>query len=170
VEKNLQPMGDDAEMNSFPVLRDPKEYRPSKPSSHTMAVEDKRRFLEFYYRSGNMTKSAKAAGFHIKAFTEQMKLDMAFAEDFLAVREAIANDLEETMRLNAMTPKGYMDRITWLRANTDRYNPEKQASSGGGEMDEIKKLANKLKDYDLIPKKNIVEVKDEFNGTDAPNE
>ncbi len=148
---------------SMPTLR-PETYRITKVTgTHPMSVQDKADFLKNYFITGNMTKSAKMVGFNIKAFYEQMKTDTAFAEDFLAVKEAIVNDLEETMRLNGRNERGYMDRITWLRANSEKYNPEKQ-SADVNMGDAIKALSKKLEDYTLIPKQNVLEVREEDNG------
>ncbi len=145
---------------SMPTLR-PEAYRVTKVTgTHPMSVQDKADFLKNYFITGNMTKSAKMAGFNMKAFLEQMKTDGVFAEDFVAVKEAIVNDLEETMRLNARNERGYMDRITWLRANSEKYNPEKQIS--GENMDgAIKALSERLKDYTLVPKQDVLDVKEE---------
>lgn len=145
---------------SMPDLH-PETYRESKQiGPHPMSVNDKALFLRNYYITGNMTKAAKLVGFDTSAFTKQMALDSGFAADFEAVKLAIVNDLEETMRTNARSPRGYMDRITWLRANSEKYNPEKQ--SGEGNMsDAIKALSAKLKDYTLVPKQNVLEVRED---------
>ncbi len=144
---------------SMPTLH-PETYRITKVTgTHPMSVQDKAAFLQSYFITGNMTKSAKAVGFSLKGFSEQMKTDTVFAEDFIAVKEAIVNDLEETMRLNARNERGYMDRITWLRANSEKYNPERQAADNNV-GDAIKALSEKLKDYTLVPKADILEIEE----------
>jgi len=151
---------------SMPELH-PETYRVTKTScTHPMSVNDKAAFLKNYFITGNLTKSAKLVGFNLKAFTEQMKSDAGFTEDFLAIKEAIVNDLEETMRLNARNERGYMDRITWLRANSEKYNPEKQISEGNM-SDAIKALSERLKDYSIVPKSNILEAKDESDARES---
>ena len=123
--------------------------------------EDKKAFLEIYYKTWNATKAAKLIGRDRDTVFEQSKSDRAFASDLEAVKWAMKEDLEEVMATNGLKEKGYMDRITWLRRNFPaEYNPNYQAPDAKAQS-ELKDLAEKLKGYQLIPKEKVVEVEGE---------
>lgn len=155
MEPNERVLKDDG----FPVLHS-EAYKQSMAIYAGVTTEDKVTFLRVYHKTGNLSKAAKAVGRTRSAFYEMMKTDKAFAQDFLDVKEARCDDLEEVMLDNALTPKGFMDRIAWLRANrSEKYNPDKndEKNAALGMADSVKALAAKLKDYDLIPKSNVIE-------------
>ena len=86
-----------------------------------------------------------------------MQNDLVFAADFQLVKLAQKHNLEQTMYQQALQPRGFMDRMAWLRKNyPQEYNPnviEKDQSS----TDALKELSSKWRDYELIPKKKIIE-------------
>ena len=125
-----------------------------------ISVEEKVKFLNNYYQTGNQSLAAKSVGRYMTSIKHTMIVDKAFLEDFLTVKKAMKHNLEQTMYLNGLKEKGYMDRITWLRKNYPKeYNPayvDKDTNPG----DAIKELTNKLENYDLIPKSKIVETEE----------
>lgn len=123
-----------------------------------LTAQDKEVFLKAYFATGNLTTAAKAAGRDRMAFMQHLEKDEFFKLDFLAVKDAMKHSLEEVMYKNGLTSKGYMDRITWLRRNyASEYNPNYQGDKETVEDNAIKKLAAKLNDYEIIPKKNIID-------------
>lgn len=133
------------------------QYYLSELSQNAITPDEKVEFLTTYYKTGNLTKSARSVGRHIAAFRQHVETDKAFAVDFFNVKEAIKNDLEETMLTNALKEKGYMDRITWLRTNfPQEYNPNAIDRGEDKTQDVIKQLSQKLDEYQLIPKKSII--------------
>lgn len=134
--------------------------------NRSITPAEKKEFLELYYQSGNMSMAAKKVGRDNSAFRLCMVKDKAFKIDFTAVKEAMKHNLEQTMYTNGLKEKGYMDRITWLRRNfPQEYNPNFVEKSTNP-TEAIKELSDKLEDYQLIPKKNIVEVKEDKNATE----
>lgn len=147
------------EQRHLPVLRP--ELYITKDVQKAITAEEKKRFLEEYYKTGNQSKAAKVAGRDIMGFRRTMEHDKAFAEDFIAVQNAMKHDLEQTMFQNGLKEKGYMDRITWLRKNFPKeYNPN-YVDKDNNPAEAIKELSSKLDSYDLVPKAKVVEVKDE---------
>ena len=132
------------------------KYLPS-PQTGGVSPEEKKKFLEDYYITGNQTKSALSVGRTISVLKYTMSVDKAFLEDFLSVKNAQKHNLEQTMYQNGLKEKGYMDRITWLRKNFPKeYNPN-YVDKDNNPADAIKELSSKLDNYQLIPKKDIIE-------------
>lgn len=147
----------------FPIVLHKDEYHIPKQGNNIVTIDDKVKFLEIYFATGNFTKSCKAILRDTKVMYRVLESDVAFGRDFMDIRNAIKHDLEQVMVENGRTPKGYMDRITWLRKNYPaEYNPESQKNPQiGAAVDAISQLAAKMKDYDLIPKERVIDVKDE---------
>ncbi len=147
----------------MPVLHSDKyEIGTCQNGRPALTVDEKKKFLEIYYQTGNATKAARIVGRDRMAFMHLLNRDPAFAQDFQNVRIAIKEDLEEVMTLNGLKEKGYMDRITWLRKNfPQEYNPNFDRGTDDRSADAIKELSKKLNDYDLIPKKKIINAEDE---------
>lgn len=140
----------------MPILHK-EQYFVSEVNKYALTPEEKVQFLHTYYKTGNMTKSARSVGRDVQAFMQHTEKDVAFALDFHNVKQAIKNDLEETMLTNALKEKGYMDRITWLRTNfPQEYNPNAVNNGEDKTQEVIKQLSQKLDEYQLIPKKNII--------------
>ncbi len=132
------------------------KYLPS-PQVGGISPEEKKKFLEEYYITGNQTLSAKSVNRNISGIKYAMSTDKVFLEDFLAVKNAQKHNLEQTMYQNGLKEKGYMDRITWLRKNFPKdYNPN-YVDKDNNPADAIKELSSKLDQYQLIPKKDIIE-------------
>ena len=132
------------------------KYLPSVQEGG-VSPEEKKKFLEDYYITGNQTKSALSVGRTIQVLKYTMSVDKAFLEDFLAVKNAQKHNLEQTMYQNGLKEKGYMDRITWLRKNFPKeYNPN-YVDKDNNPADAIKELSSKLDQYQLIPKKDIID-------------
>lgn len=145
----------------MPVLHQD-QYYVSEVNQYALTAQEKAQFLETYYKTGNMTKSARSVGRAAMAFIQAMEKDKVFASDFHTIKQAIKNDLEETMLQNGLKEKGYMDRITWLRTHfPQEYNPNADRNADSNSQDVIKQLASKLEEYQLIPKKNITDIKPE---------
>jgi hypothetical protein len=138
-----------------PILQSDK-YLPSVQIGG-VSPEEKKKFLEDYYVTGNQTLSAKHIGRDMSSMRYAMSVDKTFLEDFLTVKNAQKHNLEQTMYQNGLKEKGYMDRITWLRKNFPKeYNPN-YVDKDNNPADAIKELSNKIDSYQLIPKKDIVE-------------
>jgi hypothetical protein len=134
------------------------QYYVSPDKKNLLTSEDKAEFLKLYYKTGNQTKSIGVLGKNISSIRWALEKDPVFALDFDHVKQAIKHDLEETMLTNALSPRGYMDRITWLRTNyPNEYNPNAVKGDDDKSKDAIKLLSAKLDEYELIPKKKIVE-------------
>lgn len=145
----------------MPVLHQD-QYYVSEVNQFALTPQEKTQFLETYYKTGNMTKSARSVGRAVSAFVGAIEKDKAFASDFHTIKQAIKNDLEETMLQNGLKEKGYMDRITWLRTHyPQEYNPNADRSADSNSQDIIKQLASKLDEYQLIPKKSIIQENDD---------
>lgn len=146
----------DEKVRLMPVLHSDK-YVPAL-STVQLTAEEKVKFLENYYKTGNMTKSAKAIGRDIHAFRHHLQKDEVFALDFHNVKIAIKNDLEEVMLENALKDRGFMDRMAWLRTNfPQEYNPNSLKDGENKNQEVLKQLSQKLSEYELIPKKNVIE-------------
>jgi hypothetical protein len=140
----------------MPVLHKDQYY--ISENNTALTPDEKAQFLEMYYKTGNLTKSAQFLGRDRMAFSQHLDKDKAFAVDFYNVKQAIKNDLEETMMTNGLKEKGYMDRITWLRTNyPQEYNPNADRSADDRSQEAIKQLSEKLNEYELIPKRHITE-------------
>lgn len=149
----------------MPVLHQD-QYYVSDVNKYALTAEEKTQFLEAYYKTGNMTKSARKVGRDVASFIQSVEKDKVFALDFHNVKQAIKNDLEETMLQNGLKEKGYMDRITWLRTHfPQEYNPNADRGADSNSQDVIKQLASKLEEYQLIPKKSIIQ-----ENSDAPRQ
>jgi len=84
-------------------------------------------FLKHYFKTGNMSKAADVTGFDRRTVFLQLQKNPQFKHDFEMVKKAIKHDLEEVMMENAKTPRGYLDRITFLRRHfPEEYNPKIQ--------------------------------------------
>lgn len=161
MENNLQPSDSKEEKRLMPLLH-ADQYYFSEIKPDTITREEKISFLENYYKTGNITKAAKLVGRDRAAFMQHVEKDKAFAVDFYNVKVAIKEDLEEVMTLNGLKEKGYMDRITWLRKNFPaEYNPNYDRSQEDKQASAIKELAQKLNDYEIIPKKKVIDVEEE---------
>lgn len=147
----------------FPREVDPKTgylmpYHKSDVS-HAILPEHKVKFLEIYTTVLNGKKAAKHLGFTWRGFRNEMDKDPKFRADFLEVKMGVKEDIEEVMQANALTPKGFMDRMAWLRANfPEQYNPKATFTHEGGNEATIKSLESKLKEYDLIPKSKVIDI------------
>lgn len=129
------------------------------PSEGGITAKEKSDFLEKFYETGNETLSAKFVGRALPSLKYHFKLDPIFHADFVAVKDAMKHNLEQTMYQNGLTTRGFMDRMAWLRKNyPQEYNPNADHSKDPAAKDVVQELANKLKDYNLIPKKDVIEV------------
>lgn len=97
------------------------------------------RFLDSYEKTGSITGSMKAVGFHSRVFYLHMGRDKQFREDFDLVQRAMKHELEGVMFNRGKKDNGFIDRIAWLRKNY----PEEYAPRQGQEQ---KKDSNKLSD------------------------
>ena len=139
----------------MPVLQVEK-YLPSVQEGG-ISIEEKAAFLLAYYNTGNQSLASKSINRANGAIKYTMTTDKAFLEDFLSVKNAMKHNLEQTMYQNGLKEKGYMDRITWLRKNFPKeYNPN-YVDKDNNPADAIKELSSKLDQYQLIPKKDIIE-------------
>ena len=86
--------------------------------------EDKKRLLELYEQSGNITKSCRAIGISPRTFYHHLKEDQKFHDDFEDAEIALKHEFEEVMVSNGKRPNGFMDRMAWLRARFSEYNPK----------------------------------------------
>jgi hypothetical protein len=141
-----------------PILQSDK-YLPAVQEGG-ISPEEKKKFVENYYETGNQSLAAKSVNRTAAVMKYAMSVDKAFLEDFLAVRNAMKHNLEQTMYQNGLKEKGYMDRITWLRKNYPKeYNPN-YVDKDNNPAEAIKELTSKLEKYTMIPKKSIIEVDD----------
>lgn len=126
-----------------------------------ITAKEKADFLEKFFETGNETLAAKFAGHSLTAFKGQFKVDPFFAGDFYTVRDAMKHQLEQTMYQNGLTPRGFMDRMAWLRKHyPHEYDPKTEKAKDDSKAI-VDQLANKLKEYEIIPKKDVIEVKEE---------
>ena len=80
----------------------------------------KETFLEGLKTLGNEARAAELAGFSARMLPIHKRADTKFREDFQITLQAMANNLEGVMYLNAQQPKGTLDRFGWLRAHFPR--------------------------------------------------
>lgn len=133
--------------------------------SRSVTPETKKAFLEIFYQSGNKSQAAKMAGLAVSSIHDAVKADKGFAKDYYAVMGAMKHNLEQTMYQNGLKEKGYMDRITWLRKNYPKeYNPN-YVDKDNNPAEAIKELSSSLKEYQLIPKKQIIDVEEKDNAS-----
>ncbi len=149
----------------MPILQSDKYLAPVDTRSLTQ--DEKIRFLEEYYKSGNQSLAGKLVGRSAAAMKYAMVADKAFAVDFSIIQNAMKHNLEQTMYQNGLKEKGYMDRITWLRKNFPKeYNPN-YVDKDNDPKEAIKELSSKLEKYTMIPKQSIIEAKEEGNQSES---
>ncbi len=149
----------------MPVIS-PDKYL-AEVAENGITVAEKTAFLIAYYNTGNQTLAASQIKRSRKGLTLSMTKDLAFASDFLAVKNAMRHNLEQTMYLNGLKEKGYMDRITWLRTNFPKdYNPN-YVDKDNNPTDAIKELSSKLDQYEIIPKAKILNIEENSSDQDV---
>jgi hypothetical protein len=84
--------------------------------------EEKIKFLEMYAKTGDISACMGALQHNPNTFQMHIRIDPKFKADFETVRRAMKHELEGVIFANAKTPKGFMDRMAWLRRNyPDEY-------------------------------------------------
>lgn len=96
--------------------KDPETGFIITPRHDGLNVLKKKRFLELFLKNQNVTASAKAVGTDRRLVMYHLEYDKAFKAAFDACVEAVCDNLEQVMVANAHHPKGFLDRIAFLRA------------------------------------------------------
>ncbi len=161
MENNLQPVEPEQNRKDLMPVLDPHSYNPPA-SMKGVQPADLVKFLNNFFLSGNISKSATACGMRPQTIQYHLTNNPGFAADFKVVRDAMKHDLEQVMFNHGLKEKGYMDRITWLRRHyPEEYNPNFDGGKHDDSKSVINDLAGKLKDYDLIPKSKIVDAEND---------
>lgn len=110
----------------------------------------KLKFLELYESTPNMSKVAKALKIHPRTVMQHMQKDKKFREDFLTLREAVCDDLEEAMIEHAKGKSGFMDRAMYLKAHRAKFREtvQHEHNMNKGVVDKYLEAANDMEIVD----------------------
>lgn len=95
-------------------------------SPHTFHAERKQLFLECFIQTGDITKSARAAGVDRRTVYGHLELDEEFRQAFTDAQDEKVDSLEARVYELGMTSKSNtIDRLAYLRAfRPSRWNPQ----------------------------------------------
>lgn len=100
-------------------------YLRHPTNDKAITPEMKETFLEALKKLGTASGAARFAGFSPRLLSVHKRADLQFKQDYDLALEEMAHTLEGVMYLNAMQPKGTLDRFGWLRAHyPKKWNPK----------------------------------------------
>lgn len=90
-----------------------------RPSQAKLTPAKRKKFLEVFAKSFNVTRAAQAIGIHRTAVYQLIDSDEVFARAFQAVKDAYLDSVEETSITIALQPdaRSYNDRRLMLEAH-----------------------------------------------------
>jgi hypothetical protein len=115
-----------------PLAVDPKTGFLETTGVHRFSAAMKMRALEFARENvqtkgelPNIPQTCAALGITHRTFYHHLALDSEFKSQWEEVLDLCEQELVSVMYANGKRPSGYMDRITWLRANRpQKWNPD----------------------------------------------
>lgn len=129
--------------------------------------ETKKAFLAAYKELGYRNKACEKVGIETHSVQYWKKTDAKFAMDYQILQEWWKEEKKETIERImydlALTPRGFMDRMAWLRKHyPEEYNPKAIVQHEKGHTEEVlKQLADKMEGY----KRGKGKAKDPDSGT-----
>lgn len=101
-----------------------KKSEANKTAGNFASEAQKKKFLDAYRKSGNVSKSAKAAGFNRQYMYKLRKTDPKFAMDWDEAKLELGDDIEGSL-VSLAKEKNVTAQIFWLKNNRSEIYGEK---------------------------------------------
>lgn len=122
-------------------------------------IEKKIAFMRKYKLYYNIGKIAKMIDMDRKTIYDHFAMDPRFRHDLIEIREAHIDEVEETLIDNAKNnPRSSAERIFFLKSNRRKiYGNKMEVLPQASDKELVEFLGKKMKQYQLIPKNEIVD-------------
>jgi hypothetical protein len=153
-------------MNGLEFVLDKETGYLQRPGAYGFNAEKKHCFMGHLNAKFNIARALKEVGMSRKAFYDALAIDPLFREHYTEAVERHVDNAEEKLIQEAESSAfGASQRMFLLKKRRAAvYGDKLQVTTATQNDPLLKALMSKLNDYDLIPKADVLDVKEEGNG------